>query len=208
MTNLKDKVAVVFAASGAIAGAVAKSFAEHGAKVYVSGRDLAAVQILADDIKQNNGWAEAHQVDAMNENEIDNHISKVVTENGKLDIVFNGIGARPIESDYGIYTTQISLEQFMKPVQLHLGSQFLTSRVAAKYMMQTKSQGTILTLTASLSRLKLPFMAGVTASCAAIEGLTRVMAAEFGQAGIKVICINPTAFRKHQWQTQKRWVFQ
>jgi NAD(P)-dependent dehydrogenase (short-subunit alcohol dehydrogenase family) len=193
MTNLKNKVAVVFAASGAIAGAVAKSLAEHGAKVYVSGRDLAAVRMLADEIKQNNGRVEAAKVDAMNETEIDSYIQKIVTENGKLDIVFNGIGVRPSESDYGMYTTQISFEQFMKPIETHVGSQFLTSRVAAKYMMQTQIQGTILTLTASLSRLKLPFMAGVTAACTAIEGLTRVMAAEFGQASIKVICINPTS---------------
>jgi NAD(P)-dependent dehydrogenase (short-subunit alcohol dehydrogenase family) len=193
MTNLKNKVAVVFAASGAIASAVAKSLAEHGAKVYVSARDITAVRMLADDIKQKDGWAEAHQVDAMNEAEIDNHIAKVVTDNGKLDIVFNGIGVRPSASDYGMYSTQISFEQFMKPIETHVGSQFLTSRVAAKYMMQTKTQGTILTLTASLSRLKLPFMAGVTAACTAIEGLTRVLASEFGIAGIKVICINPTA---------------
>lgn len=193
MTNLRDKVAVVFAASGAIAGAVAQSFAQHGAKVYVSARNPEAAKNLADTINKNGGEAEAAKVDAMNENEIEAFIQKVVADNGKLNIVFNGIGARPSESDYGTYTTKISYEQFMKPVQLHLGSQFLTSRVAAKYMMQTKSQGTILTLTASLSRLKLPFMAGVTASCTAIEGLTRVMAAEFGNAGIKVICINPTA---------------
>lgn len=193
MTNLNNKVAAVFAASGAIAGAVAQAFAQHGAKVYVSAKNLDAVNQLADTIKKNGGWAEAAKVDAMNETEIENYIQKIVADNGKLDIVFNGIGARPSESGYGTYTTQISFEQFMKPVQLHLGSQFLTSRVAAKHMMQTKSQGTILTLTASLSRLKLPFMAGVTASCTAIEGLTRVMAAEFGQAGIKVICINPTA---------------
>jgi NAD(P)-dependent dehydrogenase (short-subunit alcohol dehydrogenase family) len=193
MTNQKDKVAVVFAASGAIAGAVAKSLAEQGAKVYLSGRDLASVEALAAEIKKHGGWVEAHQVDAMNEGEIDSHLSSIVADNGRLDIVFNGIGVRPSESDYGMYTTQISYEQFMRPIEVHVGSQFLTSRVAAKYMMQTGSQGTILTLTASLSRLKLPFMAGVTASCTAIEGLTRVMASEFGQAGIKVICINPTA---------------
>lgn len=193
MTNLNDKVAVVFAASGAIAGAVAKSFAAHGAKVYVSARDLSAVRMLADDIKQNGGWAEAHQVDAMNETQIEDYIQKIVADNGKLDIVFNGIGVRATESDYGTYTTQLSFEQFMKPIETHCGSQFLTSRVAAKFMMQSKSQGTILTLTASLSRIKVPFMAGVTAACTAIEGLTRVMASEFGRAGIRVICINPTA---------------
>ncbi|GAB4396833.1 MAG: SDR family oxidoreductase [Microscillaceae bacterium] len=193
MTNLKDKVAVVFAASGAIAGAVAQAFAQYGAKVYVSARNYEAVASLAETIRQNGGWAAAAQVDAMNEAEIEAHLQKIVAKNGQLDIVFNGIGARARESDYGTPTTQISFAQFMKPVQLHLGSQFLTSRIAARYMMQTQSQGTILTLTASLSRLKMPFMAGITASCTAIEGLTRVMAAEFGSTGIKVICLNPTA---------------
>lgn len=40
MQNLKNKTVVVFAASGDIAGAVAKSFSEHGAKVYVTAEIL------------------------------------------------------------------------------------------------------------------------------------------------------------------------
>lgn len=190
MESLKNKVAVIFAASGAIAGAVAKSIAQHGAKVYVSGRDLAKVRRLAEDIKQNGGWAEAEQVDAMNESEIDNYLKKIIAEEGKLDIVFNGIGLRPSEFSYGTPSTEISLEHFLEPIRVHCGSQFLTSRVAAKYMMETKSGGTILTLTASLSRLKSPNMSGITAACTAIEGLTRVLAAELGKYGIKVICLN------------------
>src|SRR6202044_3667970 len=54
---------------------------------------------------------------------------------------------------------------------------------------QTQSEGTILLLTASLSRSKIPNLAGITAASAAVEGLTRVMAAEWGGDGIKVICI-------------------
>lgn len=193
MTDLKDKVAVIFAASGAIAGAVAKALATEGANVYVSGRDLEAVATLADEIRQQGGWAEASQVDAMNEAEIESYLRRLVTDCGRLDIVFNGIGVRPSQSDYGVPTTQLSFEQFMKPIETHVGSQFLTARIAAMYMMEVHSPGTILLLTASLSRLKMPFMAGVTAACTAIEGLTRVMAAEFGKAGIRVICLNPTS---------------
>jgi len=44
-------------------------------------------------------------------------------------------------------------------------------------------------LTAALSRSKFPNLAGITAASAAVEGMTRVMAAEFGGEGIKVICI-------------------
>ncbi|MDF2433481.1 MAG: hypothetical protein JWP44_3112, partial [Mucilaginibacter sp.] len=85
MENLKDKVAVVFAASGEIAGAVARSFAQHGAKVYVTAINLNAVEALAKEIEANGGRAEAGKVDALNETEIDSYLQKIVSENGKLD---------------------------------------------------------------------------------------------------------------------------
>src|ERR1700751_4571008 len=91
MENLKDKVAVVFAASGEIAGAVARSFAQHGAKVYVTARNLDAVKVLAEEIRVKGGMAEAAKVDALNETEIDNFLQQVIGDNGKLDIGFNGI---------------------------------------------------------------------------------------------------------------------
>jgi len=189
MQNLKDKVAVVFAASGEIAGAVARSFAQHGAKVYVTARNLDAVKALAQEITADGGWAEAAKVDAMHETGIDDFLKKVVADNGRLDAVFNGIGASYSEMGGRPPTTLATFEQFMAPIEKICGSQFLTSRVAAKYMIQTRSEGTILLLTAALSRSKFPHLAGITAASAAVEGLTRVMAAEFGRESIKVTCI-------------------
>jgi NAD(P)-dependent dehydrogenase (short-subunit alcohol dehydrogenase family) len=189
MEILKDKVAVVFAASGEIAGAVARSFAQHGAKVYVTGRNLAAVKALAEEIKAGGGQAEAGKVDALNETEIDTYLQKVVGDNGKLDMVFNGIGSYYKDAGSGMPTIMATFEQFLNPLQRICGSQFLTSRVAARHMIQSGSEGTILLFTASMSRTKTPNMAGFASACAAIEGLTRVMAAEFGQHGIKAICI-------------------
>ena len=189
MQDLKDKVAVVFAASGEIAAAVALSFAHHGAKVYTTARNLDAVKALAREINANGGKAEAAKVDAQNEAEIDAFLKKVTTDNGRLDVIFNGIGASYSEMGGRPPTTTVTFEQFMIPLEKICGSQFLTSRVAAKYMMQTKTQGTIILFNASLSRSKIPNLAGITAACSAIEGLTRVMSAEWGQQGIKVTCI-------------------
>jgi len=189
MKNLKDKVAVVFAASGEIAGAVARAFSQHGAKVYVTARNLDAVKALAKEINAAGGRAEAARVDALNETEIDNFLKKVAAENGKLDVVFNGVGLTYAEMGGRPPTTLATFQHFMAPMEKICGSQFLTSRTAAKYMMQTQSEGTILLLTASLSRSKIPNLAGITAASAAIEGLTRVMAAEWGDEGIKVMCI-------------------
>jgi 3-oxoacyl-[acyl-carrier protein] reductase len=61
--------------------------------------------------------------------------------------------------------------------------------VAARHMIQSGSEGTILLFNASMARTKTPNMAAFAAACAAIEGLTRVLAAEFGKHGIKSICI-------------------
>jgi len=189
MHNLKDKVAVVFAASGEIAGAVARAFSEHGAKVYVTAKNLDAVTALAQEINDNGGKAEAGKVDAMNEIEIAEYLQMVVWDNGKLDIVFNGIGTYYKDAGSGTPSTIATFEQFLNPLQRICGSQFLTSRVAAKYMIQSGSEGAILLFNASMARTKTPNMAGFASACAAIEGLTRVMAAEFGKHGIKAICM-------------------
>lgn len=189
MTNLKDKVAVIFAASGEIAGAVARSFSEHGTKLYITARNYDAVKSLAKKLNESGGNVEAAQVDALNEKETDSFLKKVVVDNGKLDIVFNGIGANYEEMGGRPPTTVATFEQFMAPIEKICGSQFLTSRIAARYMMETKSEGTILLLTAQLSKCKFPNVAGITAASAAIEGMTRVMAAEWGADGIKVTCI-------------------
>jgi len=189
MQILKDKVAVIFAASGDIAGAVARSFAMHGAKVYLTARDLGAVKALSQEIKAIGGSAEPARVDAMNEGEIDNFLKTVIADNGRLDIVFNGIGIGYNEMGGRPPAIAATIEQFMAPMEKIVGSQFLTSRTAAKYMMQSRSEGTILLLTAALSRSKLPNVAGITAASAAVEGLTRAMATEWGADNIKVICI-------------------
>src|SRR5690242_1683038 len=116
MKNLKDKVAVVFAAFGEIAVAVARVFSQHGAKVYVIARNIEAVKLLAKEINATGGRAEAAKVDALNEAEIDNFLKKVIADDGKLDVVFNGnvltyaeMGGRPP-------TTLATFEHFMAPM--------------------------------------------------------------------------------------------
>lgn len=189
MVDLKDKIAVVFAASGEIAGAVARSFARHGAKVYVTARNLEAVKTLAEEIRASGGAAEAAKVDALKETEIDAFLKEVTASNGRLDVVFNGIAVEYSEMGGRPPALTATFDQFMAPMQKIVGSQFLTSRVAAKYMIATHSEGTILLLTAAASRSKIPNLSAFSAACAAVEAITRVMAAEWGNEGIKVTCL-------------------
>ncbi|MFY8035492.1 MAG: SDR family NAD(P)-dependent oxidoreductase, partial [Flexibacteraceae bacterium] len=140
-------------------------------------------------INEAGGIATASQVDALDEEAIETYLKGIAEVEGKIDIVFNGIGLRPFENGYGTPAAMLPFADFLKPLETIVGSQFLTARLASKYMT---AGGTILLLTSSLSRIKTPFMSGISAASAAIEGLTRSLAAEFGFAGIRVICLNPT----------------
>jgi len=193
MSFMKNKVAVVFAANGAIASEVAKAYAENEAEVFASGRNLKSIEELAVTLRTKGATVHAHQVDAMDEEAIDEYLQTVFAKAGKVDVVFNGIGLRAADLQFGTPSTELPYHLFMKALDVSLGSQFLTARIAARHMMQASKPGTIIMLSASLSRIKTPFMAGITAACAGIEGLTRSLAAEYGQAGIRVVCLNSTA---------------
>ncbi|MGX5817078.1 SDR family NAD(P)-dependent oxidoreductase [Chitinophaga lutea] len=156
-------------------------------------RSLDKAVALAAGIVSNGGRATAMEVDALDEAAIDACLEKVVAANGRLDVVFNGIGTYYKDAGSGTPATLATFEQFMNPLQRICGSQFLTSRAAAKQMIASGSPGTLLLFNASMARSKTPNMAGFAAACAAIEGLTRVLAAEFGKHGIKAMCISSGA---------------
>ena len=89
---LTDKVAVVYGAGGGIGGAVARTFAREGAKVFLSGRHLPSVETAAKQIVADGGAAEAAEVDALDEEAADSHLRSVVEETGRVDISFNAVG--------------------------------------------------------------------------------------------------------------------
>ena len=59
---LQDKVAVVYGAGGAVGGAIARSFAAEGARLYLTGRRREPVEIVAKDIVSAGGFAEVAQI--------------------------------------------------------------------------------------------------------------------------------------------------
>ena len=191
---LDNTHALIFAAYGAVSSAVAKRLASLGATVHLSGRDLAQVKTLADSIIASGGQATAAEVDACEEGAICDYVKGIAVSH-PIDAVFNGIGPRAEQAEYGVPSTTLPYPKFMMSLETILGSQFLTARTVAPYMVEAKS-GTIILLSASLSTSFIPMMAGVTAACGGIEALTRVLAAEFGPAGVRVNCVRPTAMPK------------
>jgi NAD(P)-dependent dehydrogenase (short-subunit alcohol dehydrogenase family) len=189
---LADRVAVIFAATGAIGGAVARRFAREGAHVFASGRNAQALEALAGQIRREGGKVEVALVDATDEQAVEKQFAEVMKSAGRIDVVLNAIGIRVAEGAYGTPCTALRTADFMLPIERHLGSQFLTSRTAVRYMAEAR-RGTVLTLSASIGKEARPFMAGCSAACAGVEALTRVLASEVAPLGVRVLCLRPGA---------------
>ena len=147
---VKDKVAVIYGGGGAIGGAVARAFAREGARVFVTGRQLASVEAVGREIVSAGGFAEAAEVDAVDERAIDEHLQSVVDQAGRVDISFNAVGI-PDTEIVGVPLLDLAVERFSLPITAYTTSYFLTARLAARRMVANES-GVILTVTAIPAR--------------------------------------------------------
>jgi NAD(P)-dependent dehydrogenase (short-subunit alcohol dehydrogenase family) len=181
MISLENKNAVIYGAGGSLGGAMAKALAKAGAKVLVTGIRPEKVEKLAEEIRATGGQAEAAQVDALDENAVNEHIASA----GRVDISFNAAWNGVVQ---GMPLTEISVKDFVTPIQMAIQSRFITGVAAAKVMMKQRS-GVILNLTATPGGIGYPFTGGFAPTCAAIESLSRNLAVELGIYGVRSVNI-------------------
>jgi NAD(P)-dependent dehydrogenase (short-subunit alcohol dehydrogenase family) len=188
---LKDKIAVIYGAGGAIGCAVARAFAREEAKLFLTGRRRAPVDAVAQDIVSAGGSAEAAEVDALDERAVDTHLQSVVDTAGRVDIAFNAIGI-PGTNILGVPLVDLDVAQFSLPIATYATTYFLIARLAARRMLANKS-GVIMTATTQHSRIGIPLSGGYGPAMAAEEALTRVLSAELAPQGIRVVGLRPQA---------------
>jgi NAD(P)-dependent dehydrogenase (short-subunit alcohol dehydrogenase family) len=186
---LKDKVAVVYGAGGAIGGAVARAFAQEGARLFLTGRRRAPVEAVAEDVVAAGGSADAAVVDALDEQAVDEHLRSVIDRAGRVDISFNAVGI-PDTKIVGVPLVELDVEQFSLPIAAYATSYFLTARLAARHML-ANGTGVIMTVTAVPSRTGTPLNGGYGPAQAAKEALTRELSAELAPQGIRVVGLRP-----------------
>jgi NAD(P)-dependent dehydrogenase (short-subunit alcohol dehydrogenase family) len=184
---LEDKNAVIYGSGGKVGGAVARAFAREGARVFLAGRTLESIEEVAEEIRSAGGVAETAQVDALDERAIEEHADEVVKKAGGINVSFNAISIRDVQL---IPLVEISREDFMSPIVTGTSTHFLTARAAARHMVRQGS-GVILTLSSSAVRAFVPgvHVGGFGIAGAAIEALTKLLAAELGPRGIRAVCL-------------------
>ena len=193
---LKDKIAVIYGAGGDVGGAIARAFARQGAKLFLSGRTLGKVKAVAVDIAAAGGVAEAAEVDALDEQAVEEYVTAVVGEAGAIDISLCAIGISH-ELPHKAPLVELSAEHFSLPITAYTRANFLTARSAARRMV-ARGSGVILTLTATPSRLAFPHVGGGSAAYAAVVGLSRTLSVELAPQGVRVVCLMPNALPETQ----------
>jgi NAD(P)-dependent dehydrogenase (short-subunit alcohol dehydrogenase family) len=167
--------------------AVGRAFAQEGARVFLTGRTLAKVEGVAEDIRSAGGLAEAALVDAMDQASVATHAEYVARTAGRIDVSFNAISIRVVQN---IPLTEMSLEDFMAPVTDAARTHFITATTAARHMV-ARGSGVIVLLSATSSLESRHQMGGFNLACASIEALTRSLAGEVGRRGVRVVGLRP-----------------
>lgn len=188
MSTLEGKVAFVTGASRGIGAAIARLFAQEGAKVAVHGRDPAALTTVRGDIARRGGQAIQVVADVTKLAEIEGARRQIEAELGPVDILVANAG--------GSFTKPGPLEEtsedgWRASVDGNLTATFLTIKAILPGMKQRRA-GNIITISSAASRRPHPGSPiPYAAAKAGIEILTQDLAAQAGPYGIRVNCIAP-----------------
>ena len=186
--SLEGKVAVVTGASRGIGEAIARAFAENGAKVVVASRKIEGVRAVAEQIGE-----AAHAVAAHTgrEEECKALVAAAVARFGKVDILVNNAATNPY---FGPFLA-IDNGAWDKTFEVNLKGYFWMAREVAKHLIDRGAPGSIVSI-ASVAGLEASPLQGVYGMTkAAIISMTKTLSYELATSKIRVNAIAPGLVR-------------
>ncbi len=196
--DLSGKVALITGSSRGIGRAIALRMAEHGAKVAISSRKLAACEEVVDTIKAQGGEALAQACDIADQAALEALVETVLRRWGRIDSLVCNASINP---HFGP-SAEISDADFDKTMAVNLRSHF---RLCADVLSHMAEQGGgSIIIISSIAGFRGQDNLGIYAlSKAAEQQLARNIAVEWGAYNIRANCIAPglvhTDFARALW---------
>lgn len=187
--DLTGKVALVTGASSGLGQSFAETLARYGAKVAVAARRIDRLDNTVARIRKHGGTSIAINMDVSDREDVRAGFSLTEDDLGPLDIVIAnaGVGTRGT-------TLDMTSSDWKSVIDVNLNGVFYTAQEAAVRMKKNGIQGSIIT-TASILGLRVKSGApAYTSSKAAVIQLSKALALEFAEYGIRVNALAPGYF--------------
>ncbi len=187
--RLKEKVSIVTGAASGIGGATALLFGEEGAKVMCADVNGDGTERVARQIGDTGGEAASLTADVAQEEDVQRMVVETVERWGRLDILFNNAGI-----GFGLPVTQVLEEDWDRLIDINLKGVFLGCKHAIPEMV--KQGGGAIVNTASDAGLRgTAWLSTYCASKGGVVLLTKSLAVEWAQQGVRVNCVCPGVIR-------------
>jgi 2-keto-3-deoxy-L-fuconate dehydrogenase len=183
--RLDSKVAIVTGAGSGIGLAIASTFAQNGAHVFVLDRDLKAADAAVKKIQAAGGVASAIECDVALADSVEAAFKRIESDNPRIDILVNNAGIAHIGT-----VENTSEEDLDRIYSVNVKGIFLCSRAAVRRML-TSGGGVILNLASIASLVGLTDRFAYSMSKGAVLTMTRSIAVDYVKSGIRCNCICP-----------------
>ncbi|NIE63099.1 glucose 1-dehydrogenase [Burkholderia sp. Ax-1719] len=185
--RLEGRTALVTGAGAGIGAAIASALAEAGAEVVMVSLSAAELDKVAGGIAAMGGRVQARQCDVT---DID-AVRKLIADIPELDIVVNNAGTNIPEP-----FTEVTEEHLDFMSNLNVRATFLVSQTSVKKMLTTGDRsrrgGVVINITSQMGHIGSPNRTVYCMNKHAIEGLTKALAVELAETGIRVNSVAPT----------------
>ena len=183
MFDLTGMTALVTGASGGLGSSIAKALSAQGARLALSGSNVAKLEAFA---KELGGDHVALACDLSDPAAVDALVPAAVAAlGGKLDILVNNAG---VTRDNLLM--RMKDEEFDEVIAINLAAAFRLMRAAARPMMKARF-GRIVSVTSVVGQTGNPGQANYVASKAGLEGMTKAVAQELASRGVTANCVAP-----------------
>jgi len=187
---LLGKNALITGGSRGIGRAIASAYAQAGARLFICGRNGAAVEGAIQDIRARGGAIDGIAADVSRAPDVQRVVGTALERFGSIDVLVNNasiLGPRQAIVDYPV-------ESWEDVIRVNLTGVFLMIREVLPAMLARRS-GSIINVTSGVGRSGKARWGAYAASKAGLENLTQVLAEELQATGVRVNAVNPAATR-------------
>ena len=183
--SLEGKVALVTGAAYGIGFAIAKAYAEAGAKIAFNCRDQKHLEKALEDYKAEGIDARGYICDVTDEAQVQKMVADIEKELGTVDILVNNAGIIK-----RIPMTEMKVEEFRQVIDIDLNAPFIVSKAVIPGMIE-KGHGKIINICSMMSELGRETVSAYAAAKGGLKMLTRNICSEYGKYNIQCNGIGP-----------------